>query len=162
MMADIYQKCLVTVDGTDFKINEPIPFNPAYFSHKFNHAALRYEVAVCIKTGWIVWVLGPFPAGAWPDLRIAREVLHHELCNGEMYYADGGYTDSFGYSINPDGTQTFTQRVAAICRARQETINGCFKQFRCLKNVWRHDRKKHGDVMMFVAIIAQLGLREGN
>ena len=57
---------------------------------------------------------------------------------------------------------THLLRVAATCRARQETINGCFKQFRCLKNVWRHDRKKHGDVMMSVAIIVQLGLREGN
>jgi len=161
MMADAYQRCLVVIDGTDFKINEPFPFDPSYFSHKFNHAALRYKIGVCIKTGWIVWVLGPFAAGAWPDLRISREVLHYELCDQEMYVADGGYKDGNGWSVNPDGTHTFAQRQFATARARTETINGCFKKFRCLKEVWRHEIEKHGAVMTSVAIIVQLSLREG-
>ncbi len=33
------------VDGTDFKIYEPAPFNPKWWSHKLNCAGLRYEDA---------------------------------------------------------------------------------------------------------------------
>jgi hypothetical protein len=50
----------MTVDGTDFWVYEPTPFDTQWYSHKINGPALRYEVAVCIKkTGWIVWI-NPF------------------------------------------------------------------------------------------------------
>jgi len=67
------QTIFITVDGTDFWVPEPKPFNPDYYSHKFNHAGLRYEIGICIVTGWIVWIngpfpCGPFPCGAWPDM----------------------------------------------------------------------------------------------
>ena len=58
--------CLISVDEVDFRIREPIPFSSKWFSHK-------------MQTGWIVWVNGPFPAGDWPDLAVARHVLHHML-----------------------------------------------------------------------------------
>ena len=162
MLADPYQVCLITVDGTDFKIEEPSPFDPSYYSHKINHAGLRYEIGICIKTGWIVWVNGPFPCGAWPDLRIARSALHDMLLAGEKYVADGGYSDGHGYSENPNGTNTFAQRQYALARARHETINGVFKTHKCLNDMWRHDRDKHGLVFHSITIIVQLGLREGN
>jgi hypothetical protein len=39
----------VTVDGTDFRINEPTDFSTKWFSHKFKDPGLRYEVAISIK-----------------------------------------------------------------------------------------------------------------
>ena len=57
----------MTVDGTDFRINNPKRFDKIWYGHKFNHAAVRYEVAVSIQSGDIVWIHGPFPAGGWPD-----------------------------------------------------------------------------------------------
>ena len=92
MMADYNQKCFVTVDGTDFPIQEPIPFNRRWCSHKIKSAALRYEIGVCLKTGWIVWVNGPFPAGAYPDSKIAAESLIYYLDDNECFVADGGYS----------------------------------------------------------------------
>ena len=56
----------VTVDDTDFPINEPSPFSSTYFSHKINGPALRYEVAVSVGPANIVWAHGPFKAGT-PD-----------------------------------------------------------------------------------------------
>lgn len=53
--------CLVSVDGTDFRIYERHPFWSGWFSHKFKGPGVRYEVAVCIKTGDVVWINGPFP-----------------------------------------------------------------------------------------------------
>ena len=41
----------ITVDGTDFKIKEPTPFSPTWYSQKHNGPGLRYEVGICIHTG---------------------------------------------------------------------------------------------------------------
>jgi hypothetical protein len=84
--------CLVTVDGTDFQICEPTKFDEKWFSHKFNGPGVCYEIAVCIQTGWIVWINGPFPCGT-PELCIAQSALIFELDNNEKYLADGGYKD---------------------------------------------------------------------
>ena len=83
--------CLVTVDGTDFPIQEPKPFSPIWYSHKFKGAGLRYEVAVSIQTGWIVWLNGPYPAGQFNDHQIADDNLHLSLDPGERYLGDRIY-----------------------------------------------------------------------
>lgn len=160
MRADPYQVCLITVDGTDFKIQEPSPFDPSYYSHKFQHAGLRYEIGICIKTGWIVWVNGPFPCGAWPDLRIARSALHGMLLAGEMYLADGGYREPNGYNITPSGYHDFEDKQRADARARHETINGMFKVFKSLNDMWRHQREKHSYVFHAVANVVQIAIRD--
>ena len=53
----------MTVDGTDVMIWEPTPFSKMWYSHKFHGAELRYEIGMCIQTGDIVWVNGPFKCG---------------------------------------------------------------------------------------------------
>ena len=164
MSAAINQVCLITVDGTDFKINEPSPFNPDYYSHKINHAGLRYEVGVCIMTGWIVWINGPFPCGAWPDIRIARDALHYELLAMEQYIVDGGYckpSDPNPFARTPDGTNTFEQMQYALGRSRHENINGWFKKWNCMRDEWRHERNKHSFAFRAVAIITQLRIQQG-
>ena len=74
--------CLLTVDGTDFQIQEPWPFdkdkNLDWFSHKFHAAAVRYELGITMKTGDICWFCGPFPARI-PDITIFRMRLKHRL-----------------------------------------------------------------------------------
>eukprot|EP00171_Calliarthron_tuberculosum_P006568 IDg6568t1 len=71
--------CRVSVDGTDFRICEPTPFCPSWYSHKFKGPGLRYEVALAIETGEIVWVHGPFQAGAFNDVAIFRVGLKKAL-----------------------------------------------------------------------------------
>jgi hypothetical protein len=58
LMSDNGSACKVTVDGTDFRIMEPIPFDSKWLSEKFNEPGVKYEVAVCIQTGWIVHTNG--------------------------------------------------------------------------------------------------------
>ena len=53
----------ISVDGTDFSICEPNPLDAKWFSHKVKGPGLRYEVALCISTGYIVWMHGRFPCG---------------------------------------------------------------------------------------------------
>lgn len=87
--------CKTSLDGVDFPVNEPSPFIEKWCSHKFKGAGLRCEVGVCVQTGLIVWVNGPHPCGSCPDLRIARELIIHEIDipGGEMTLADGGHND---------------------------------------------------------------------
>jgi hypothetical protein len=156
------QICHVTVDGTDFKVNEPNPFSPMYFSEKFNHAGLRYEVAICILTGWIVWVNGPFPCGTWPDLRIAREALHGMLADGEMYVADSGYQEGNQHCFTPDGSNSYEQRKMGEARARHETINGRFKTWKAMDVEWRHSLEKHGVAFRAIAVVTQREIYSGH
>ena len=135
---------VVSVDGTDFKIDEPTPFSRKWCSHKINHAGLRYEIGICIQTGWIVWVNGPFPAGSFPDLAISRCGLNQALMHGEKFVADGGYKDRYGWSFNPSGCNTREQHMMAKVRSRHEVVNSLFKKFGAFKHSWRHHRSKHG------------------
>jgi hypothetical protein len=155
------QICYITVDGTDFKVNEPFPFNPAYYSHKLKHAGLRYEIAICIQTGWIVWINGPFPCGAWPDIRIARSSLHDELDDGEMYIADSGYEEGNQHCFTPNGINNLEQRMMGLARARHETVNGKFKLFRALSDEWRHTLEKHSLALRAAAVVTQIYLAKG-
>ena len=84
------------------------------------------------------------------------------LLGGEMYVADGGYSDGYGYSATPNGLHDFEDRQRATARARHETINGELKVYRALRDMWRHEREKHSPVFHAVANIVQLGLREGD
>jgi hypothetical protein len=49
-----YTHCFISVDGMDCSVNEPWPFLEEMYSEKFNAPGLKYEVAVCIKTGHTV------------------------------------------------------------------------------------------------------------
>ena len=145
------------MDGTDFRIQEPTPFSKKCYSSKFNAAGLRYEVAICIQTGWIVWVNGPYPPGEWNDLRIAMEELVYMFEGDERAVADKGYRGHPMYFDTPwRFLDTLSQRVRkALARARHETVNRRFKHWQILKQVFRHDIAKHGTVFFAVANIEQ-------
>ena len=81
----------MSVDDTDFKIQQPQIFDKKWFSHKFKGPGLRYEVALNIQTGDIVWSHGPFPPGAYTDLAIFLQGLAHKLEPGERVEANKGY-----------------------------------------------------------------------
>jgi hypothetical protein len=160
-MHDNGSRCRVSVDGTDFRIQEPSPFSPKWFSHKFKGAGLRYEVGICIQTGWIVWIHGPFPCGEWPDLRIARDAIVGALDDGEYYLADGGYSDGNQWSETPNGLHDFDQRQKAAVRARHETANKRFKQWNILNERYRHRLSDHSAVFHAIANITQMSILNG-
>ena len=155
---DVGNVCKVSVDGTDFRIYEKSPFWKGWFSHKFNGPALRYEVAVCIQSGEIVWFSGPHPAGKWTDLKIFRLALKYILQAGEMVEADRGYRGEPLFIKTPSGDN---DDQAKLVRSRHETVNRRFKQWNCLSRVYRHHLTKHQSVFAAVASITQLSLEHG-
>ena len=92
MIQDTGNDALVSIDGTDFRIQEPKkPFNSKWYSKKFNGPGIRYEVGVSINTGYIVWYNGPYPAGMMPDTKIYFWDLRWILDTSEKNVADKGY-----------------------------------------------------------------------
>lgn len=159
---------LVTVDGVDFKIREPsytvgTPEYRIWFSHKFNGPGLRYEIGVCIQTGNIVWIAGPFPAGDYPDVEIFQIGMMNYLDNGETVEADSGYTGDIPVRTPDDfGGNIEWRRMKGQARARHETINGAIKQYNIMSDVYRHSLHKHNSLLKAVCALVQSEIDEGN
>lgn len=152
----------ITIDGTDFPIKEPSPFSPTWYGHKFKNPGVPYEVGVCITTGWIVWMNGPYRAGTWSDLRIAKrpDGLRSVLLPGERYIADGTYKCPEAL-IPYDAITWYETYYMSAARARHETVNQLFKQFRVIRNKFSRAPEKHGLFTHAIAQIVQLGIMTG-
>ena len=146
--------CWCSVDGTDKRIEEPTQFDRHWYSHKFKSAGVRYEVAISIDHGRIVWVNGPFRSGQYPDIKIFRSKLKLALDNNEHIVADNGYKDERCILANDIPAQW--RSVHSKIRARHECINRPFKQFACLTTTFRHNITKHGHVFHAVANLTHL------
>jgi hypothetical protein len=150
----------VTVDGTDFRIYEPTPWSSKWWSHKFGCAGLRYEIAVCIQTGWIVFTNGPFQCGPCLDLKIFKSQLEGMLLDWEMVEADEGYRGHNKIRRRYEEGVSVVQFVAkGRARARHENVNGLFKEFAVLRERFHHNIDKHGRVFRAIAVIVQISLK---
>ena len=128
--------------------------------HKFHRAGVRYELGVSIQSGDIVWLNGPFPCGRFADQKIAlEEGLEDAMDPGERYLCDGVY-QHLASSETPNGLNNYDQYMKKVARARHETVNGRFKQWGALRQIFRHDRSKHGVVMNAVVNITQIDIEE--
>ena len=159
---DAGNDCLVSVDGTDFRVKQ---LGPTFSSHKFaKKSGVRYEVALCIKTGDIVWLNGPFPCGQLNDISIFRQALMTELSANERVEADDGYVGESPQHIKCPASFTanpITKFMQERVRSRQETINNRFKFWCILAHPYRHDLGDHGDVFRAVAVVCQLTINQG-
>ena len=144
----------VSVDGTDCRVMEQSPFNTGWYSHKFNGPGLRYEVAVGIYSGNIVWVNGPFPCGNYPDVKIFKETMVSKLNIDELVIADRGYKHAkCVYSL------AGFESLSSSLRARHEVVNRRLKHFSVLRTVFRHDLSVHSMCFHAVANITQLMIK---
>ena len=117
---------------------------------------MRYEIAICITTGHVVWVNGPYPCGAWPDIKIAKDILYDMFNENEMALGDSGYKDGGFRFKTPSGLNNNESRMHSIARARHETCNRRMKQFQCISRKFRHNINKHSICFYAVANLTQL------
>ena len=139
----------MSIDGADFRVPN---HGPQFSSHKYNKkSALRYEVGLCILTGDIVWINGPYEAGVWPDISIFRDSLISFLEEYERVEADDGYIGEHPAKVKcPKGF------------ANLETINKRFKHFQCFNVPWRGGNLcLHGDAFRLIAVVLQLSINNG-
>ena len=148
----------MSCDGTDFKIAE---YGPKFSSHKYaKKSALKYEVCLCILTGDIVWINGPYLVSVH-SIVIFRDCLLSHLADNERVEADDGYIGEAPYYVkcpkcitNPQETLAMQARI----RSRQETVNGRFKNWGVLRQRYRHEIIHHGDHFRCVAVLTQLSI----
>ena len=70
----------------------------------FSLITLAGALALCILTGDIVWVIGPFPCGDRPDIEIFRFALKPMLGDCERVEADDGYVGEDPLNIKVPGS----------------------------------------------------------
>ena len=156
---------IISVDGTDYraqeKSNEELNVDKKQYSKKFNHGGLKYEIAVGIASGKVVWVSGPHRGGK-NDQTIFQEGLQAKIKAGKLAIADGGYSGpkvSVPNRREPKEVRQFKARV----RARHETLNGRLKNFKILSETYRHNSKeKHGLAFDAIVVTVNMQIETGN
>ena len=156
----------MSIDGTDFKIEQKgaAKKGNAFGSHKYaGKSALRYELGIDILAGNSVWVGGPYPAGAWPDIKIFMNELAHLLEPGERVEADNGYVGHADKIKCPNNDCNPAENLAmqARVRSRHETFNARLKFWGILGQTYRHDIMQNGSVFYACAVISQLAIENG-
>jgi hypothetical protein len=151
----------MTIDGTDFRIQQKgvAKKGNAFGSHKYaGKSALRCELGIDILKGNLVWVEGPYPAGAWPDIKIFLNSLAGHLLPGKCVEADSGYVghpDKIKCPNN-DSNPERNLGMQSAARSRHETFNGRLKNWGILETTYRHDIGLHGTVFTACAVITHL------
>jgi hypothetical protein len=156
-VGDVGNDCLLSVDGTDFRI--ALGYSKPFWSYKFKKSGLRYEVGLCILTGDICWWSGPYAPGTWNDLTIFRDSLVSMLEPGERCETDRGYQGSAPTYVKCPGVLEADPNTAEIqqrVRSRQETVNERFKNWAILSTPYRHDLLEHQTVFGAIVVLTQL------
>ena len=80
----------------------------------------------------------------------------------EKVVADKGYRGDCRV-LTPLNARTIEHlELMNTARARHEMINGRLKQWRILKHVFRHERKKHSIAFQSVCVIEQIKIENGH
>jgi DDE superfamily endonuclease len=160
---------IITVDGTDFRVHEKkhptLPIDRTQFSKKFNHGALKYEIAMSVFKPKCVWISGPHRGGKH-DIVIFREGLKGKIAQGKRVIADRGYVtsrDDEKMLSTPDALDSKElNNFKSRARLRHETFNGRLKFFHCLSDTFRHDLDKHKLAFEAVCVIVQYQMDNGS
>ena len=163
LVDDVGNKCKITVDGVDCIVEQR---GKVWYSQKFKRGGLRYELGICIRTGDLVWIHGPFPPGDWNDLMIFWHALKHQLHPGECVEADDGYKAEDPEVVRaPAGVRAMEDMrwhmKRSKARRRHETINQRIKQYSVLTDRFRNDINKHLACFRACAILTQLSFDFG-
>ena len=161
--------CLISIDGTDCPVMEPWPFDGRWYSKKFNGPGVKYEIGVCIATGHIVWVNGPFEASK-NDSAIFNDTLDSLLCDDEGVEVDQGYKGNHRFKSPTVASSRSARKMKSVVRGRHEIVNSKLKTFEILNRVFRHSgqhdggeamKEKHGICFHAIAVLTQLKIAGG-
>eukprot|EP00536_Pseudo-nitzschia_multiseries_P015770 jgi/Psemu1/43791/gm1.43791_g len=137
------------------------------YSHKFNGPAVKYEVGVCLKTGWIVWINRPF-VGSKNDGTIYKEGLSNLLHDDEAVEVDRGYRGHDKMKLPDMGLTGIERKMKSNAQSQHETVKGRLKIFNVLTSHFRNMKtnrqgmmQKHKISFEAVAVITQLKFVSG-
>eukprot|EP00536_Pseudo-nitzschia_multiseries_P001354 jgi/Psemu1/3171/gm1.3171_g len=137
------------------------------YSNKFNGPGVKYEVGVCLKTGWIVWINRPF-VGSKNDGTIFKEGLSNLLHDNKAVEVYRGYRGDDKMKPPDMGFTRKERKMKSNAWALHETVNGRLKIFNVLTLHFRHMKpdtqgmmQKHKICFKAVAVITQLKFASG-
>ena len=160
---------VVTVDGTDFRLNEVkherYPIDRQMCSHKYNHASVKYEIAISIFRPKCVWINGPF-RGGMNDMDIFRMGLKQKIAHGKIVVADQGYRgkddiEPLMISVPNKQDSKELNKFKSRARARHESFNGRLKFYQSLNTTFRHGFDKHKCVFEADCVLVQYLMYNG-
>lgn len=156
---DTGDTALVYVDGKDFACNQVLRLRRSerrkWYTHKYNHFGIKYEIATCIKTGDVVHYYGPVRA-AIHDLTLFRSFLRKKLGHGERVLADRGYRGDRLVCTLYNSNDAQHARSIKLIGARHETMNGRLCFFGAMQQEWRHQLCKHHLAFRSCLVLVQL------
>ena len=159
MGRSIGQNNYVSIDGIDFSICETKPFDAQWYSFKINKAGIKYEIATCIATGFIVWFNGDFKAGRFNDLELARLEFTSRLLPGKRAIVNRIYCDD-RFFITPY-TFFLNRRLLKNIAARHENVNQRIRVWCCMRHIFRHGWRKHNLCFEAIIKLVQIKLQNG-
>jgi len=149
------------VDVTECPIERPFLNEWEFFSGKKRRHTLKYEIAVHIQTGRIVWIAGPF-RGSVHDLTIARNGFIHNLFHNEQVLGDKAYVGDprFIAPFRPACTtaQEHFNYIVSCKRLLVEQVIKRIKHFHAVCHEWRQSLPLHGIVFKVIANIVVMSL----
>ena len=162
--------CWISVDCMDMGIDEPYPYEKVWsnrwYSKKENGAGVRYEIGVCIATGYIVWINGPFACGQLNDWDIfSKKGLKDNLDEYERVETDRGYLAGDPEFVRCKDSvlhESSQHLVRNEIMARHETVNNRLKFFNILSKQYHHKLQNHQIVFDAVATLVQLSFENGS
>ena len=159
--------CFMSSDCVDCPVFESWPWSKRMFSKKFNGPGVKYDVGVCIKTGHIVWLDGPFVASA-SESTIFKNGLGQHICEDEKVEVDSGPKGDSRLVQPHVGNDSKERKQKSVVRGRQEGVNGRMKVYSVLTNHFHHMKdgrenmmNAHGLCFKAVAVITQLKISTG-
>lgn len=130
-----------------------------FYSDQLKRPALRYEVGVCLRSGSVGWLSGPFPGGGWPNPSILRSKLPTLLGPGEFVIAGKGYEGvdpRIHTSMDAIGDRTKVRSIAQC-----EAIDHRIKSWACTAQAFRHKHDLHHILFNAVVAIINLEIQSG-
>lgn len=154
-----------SIDTTCCPIAMPFQAQQEYYCSKCKRHVLKYEVAVNLQSGQVVWVNGGFP-GRMHDLTISTQGFLQQLLQGETAFADKGYAGCDTFLIPYHGQQVRLSPARAQWNAlhtrvhfeHMERVNKRFKLWKVLKIPWRGELVLHSHVFHALARIVNVDL----
>lgn len=104
-----------------------------------------------------MWKNGGYPCGEFPDLKLAREAYVLLVDEGELTMADKGYNDPKYFLLPSQENGVEHKHIMS----RHETVNKRLRQFKILKEIFRHSLEKHPKVFNAVVNLTEMMLENG-
>jgi hypothetical protein len=118
-----------------------------YYSGKKKRHTIKYEVAVHVRTGRIIWISGPVPGSVHDSTLLQHAGLCSQLLTHELIIGDKGYVGNLRVitpfkSPTTGFEQIFNNYISKLRIIAEHTFQR-IKNFHILKTPWNGDVNLH-------------------